>query len=200
MLLNSSTHYLKIFHFRMSSLKQSGLLIIIKPQLSSKVSMFCMIHGKWVSLVAKSEKSACNARDLGLILGLGRSPGEGNGRPTPVFLPGEFHGQRSLVCYSPRGRKELDTTEQLTLKLSKIWLGFPGGSVVKNLPANAGNAGSIPGSGRSPEEGNGPPTPVFLPRKCPGQRSLAGYGCKWVGHDLETKQQRILPYGLPRRR
>ena len=57
MLLNSSTHYLKIFHFRMSSLKQSGLLIIIKPQLSSKVSMFCMIHGKWVSLVAKIVKN-----------------------------------------------------------------------------------------------------------------------------------------------
>ena len=33
----------------------------------------------------------------------------------PVFLPGEFHGQRSLVGYSPWGCKELDTTEQLTL-------------------------------------------------------------------------------------
>ena len=32
---------------------------------------------------------------------------------------------------------------------------FPGGSVVKNLPANSGDAGSIPGSGRSPGEGNG---------------------------------------------
>ena len=31
--------------------------------------------------------------------------------PTPVFLPGEFHGQRSLVGYSPRGLKELDMTE-----------------------------------------------------------------------------------------
>ena len=30
--------------------------------------------------------------------------------PTPVFLPGVFHGQRSLVGYSPLGRKELDTT------------------------------------------------------------------------------------------
>ena len=30
---------------------------------------------------------------------------------TPVFLPGKFHGQRSLVGFSPRGRKELDTTE-----------------------------------------------------------------------------------------
>ena len=36
---------------------------------------------------------------------------------TPVFLPGKFHGQRSLVGYSPWGPKELDTTEQLTLSL-----------------------------------------------------------------------------------
>ena len=35
--------------------------------------------------------------------------------------------------------------------------GFPGGSVVKNLPANAGDVGWIPGWGRSPEEGNGNP-------------------------------------------
>ena len=32
-------------------------------------------------------------------------------QPTPVFLPGESHGQRSLLGYSPRGRKESDTTE-----------------------------------------------------------------------------------------
>ena len=32
-------------------------------------------------------------------------------QPTPVFLPGESHGQRSLVEYSPQSRKELDTTE-----------------------------------------------------------------------------------------
>ena len=37
-----------------------------------------------------------------------------------------------------------------------VW-GFPGGSVGKNLPANAGDAGSIPGSGRPPGEGNGHP-------------------------------------------
>ena len=34
------------------------------------------------------------------------------------ILPGEFHGQRSLAGYSPWGRKESDTTEQLTLSLS----------------------------------------------------------------------------------
>ena len=43
-----------------------------------------------------------NARDTGLILGsLGRSPGGGHGKSTPVFLPGEPHGQRSLAGYSP---------------------------------------------------------------------------------------------------
>ena len=56
--------------------------------------------------------SACSAGDPGLIPGLGRSPGEGNGN-SPVFLPGEFHGLRSLVGYSPWGHKESDTTERL---------------------------------------------------------------------------------------
>ena len=36
-------------------------------------------------------------------------------------------------------------------------MGFPGGSVVKKLPANAGDVGSVPGLGRSPREGNGNP-------------------------------------------
>ena len=36
-----------------------------------------------------------------------------------------------------------------------VWLGFPDGSMVKNLPTNAGDAGSIPQLGRSPGEGNG---------------------------------------------
>ena len=36
-------------------------------------------------------------------------------------------------------------------------MGFPGDSVLKNLPANAGDLGSIPVSGRSPGEGNGYP-------------------------------------------
>ena len=43
---------------------------------------------------------------------LGREdPLEKEWQPTPVFLPGNFHGQRSLVSYSPRGHKELDMTE-----------------------------------------------------------------------------------------
>ena len=55
------------------------------------------------------KESASNAGDLGSIPGLGRSPGEGK-RYTPVFWPGEFHG-----LYSPRGGKESDVTERLSL-------------------------------------------------------------------------------------
>ena len=40
-------------------------------------------------------------------------------------------------------------------------MGFPGGSVVKNLPANAGDVGLIPGLVRSPGEGNGNPLQYF---------------------------------------
>ena len=49
-----------------------------------------------------SKEFACNAGDLGSTPGLGRSPEE-DWQPTPVFLPGEFHGQRGLVGYSPWG-------------------------------------------------------------------------------------------------
>ena len=42
-------------------------------------------------------------------------PWRSEGLPTPVFLPGEFHGQRSLAAYSLQDHKESDTTEQLTL-------------------------------------------------------------------------------------
>ena len=64
--------------------------------------------------------SACNAGDMSSIPGSGRSPGEGNGNPFQLFLPGESHGQRSLVGYSPRGHKESDMTERLHSLL--LWL------------------------------------------------------------------------------
>ena len=54
-------------------------------------------------------------------------------QPTPVFLPGESHGQKTLAGHSPWGHKEWDTTERLLLSLSfkvvmeeeLIWLVFP---------------------------------------------------------------------------
>ena len=57
--------------------------------------------------------SAYNAGDQGSIPVSGRFPWRRKWQPTPVFLPGESHGRRSLVGYSPWGRKELDTTERL---------------------------------------------------------------------------------------
>ena len=43
--------------------------------------------------------------------------------PTPVLLPGKSHGRRSLVGCSPRGRKELDTTERLHFHFSLLCIG-----------------------------------------------------------------------------
>ena len=48
---------------------------------------------------------------------VGKIPWRRKWQPTPVFLPGKSHGGRSLVGYSPWGRKELDTTERLHLCL-----------------------------------------------------------------------------------
>ena len=53
--------------------------------------------------------------------------------------------------------------------------------MVKKLPASAGGMGSIPGSGRSAGEGNEwLPTPVFVPGKSHGQRSLVGVAKSWT--------------------
>ena len=75
-------------------------------------------------------------------------------------------------------------------------MGFPGGSVVKNLPANLGDMGSISGGLRCPGVGRKWFTPVFLPGKSHWQRDLAGYspwGGKRVRQDVATKQQPQLP-------
>ena len=60
------------------------------------------------------KESACNVGDLGSIPGLGRSPGGGHGNPLQYSCLENTRGQRSLVGYSPQGRKELNTTERLS--------------------------------------------------------------------------------------
>ena len=55
-----------------------------------------------------------------------------------------------------------------------MYLGFPGGSVVKNLPVSAGDLGSIPGSGRSPREGNGNPLQYSCPWELPWTEEPGG--------------------------
>ena len=58
--------------------------------------------------------SAEDTRDTGLVPGSGRPPWRRKWQPTPVFLPGKSHGQRSLAGYSPQGHKASDTAEQLS--------------------------------------------------------------------------------------
>ena len=81
-----------------------------------------------------------------------------------------------------RTTTEIKTTKQdlldfhLTSHLSNsLWVGFPHGSSVKNLPVNADDVGLIPGSGRSPGEGNGNPLHYSCLEKSHGQRRLVGY-------------------------
>ena len=77
-----------------------------------------------------------------------------------------------------------------TLFLLNRRTGFPGGLVVKNLSANTGDArdtGSMPGSGRSPGEGNGNPLQYSCLENPHGQRSLAGYG-PWSRKELDTAE------------
>ena len=57
--------------------------------------------------------TAYNAGDPGSFPGSGRSPGEGNGNPLQYSCLEKSHGWRSLVGYSPWGRKESDMTERL---------------------------------------------------------------------------------------
>ena len=93
--------------------------------LFSNVSRY-HLHGKWLLFSINVRKfktltrwrsgreSSCNEGDAGVILGQ-EDPLEDKMEPTPVFLPGKSHGQRSLACYSPWGCKESDTTARLTL-------------------------------------------------------------------------------------
>ena len=60
------------------------------------------------------------------------------------------------------------------------WMSFPGDSVVKNPPANAGDAVLIPGLGKSSGEENGNPLQVFLLGESHGQRSLVSYTVQGV--------------------
>ena len=60
-----------------------------------------------------SKESACNEGDWDLIPGPGIFPWRREWPPTPIFMPGEFHGHRSLAGSSPWGHKESDTTERL---------------------------------------------------------------------------------------
>ena len=110
-------------------------------------------------------------------------------QPTAVFLPRDFHRQSSLAGYSPWGRKDSDTTEQLTL-------GFPGGASGKEPSCQYKRRKRCrfdPWVGKIPWRRKWQPTPVFLPGESHGQRSLVGnspWGC-WVVHNWSDLAHKI---------
>ena len=68
-------------------------------------------------MVKNPPANAGDVRDTDFIPKSGRSPGERVWQPTPVVLPGETHGQRSLAVYGPEGLTELDMTQLRVAKL-----------------------------------------------------------------------------------
>ena len=151
-------------------------------------------------------KNIClQCRRAGFDPWVGKIPWRRKWQPTPVFLPGKSHGQRSLAGCSPWGRKESDTTEWLhfhfhfrenVTKRNKWTIFYP--SVMKynlcllhipwGFPDGASGKGSTsqhmrnkrhvfsPWVGTIPWRRKWQPTPLFLPGESHGQRSLAGYG------------------------
>ena len=144
------------------------------------------------------KESTCNEGDLGLIPGLGRSPGEEKGYP--LQYSGLENSMDCIVC----GFAELDTTEWLSLFTCALKHVLD--SVGKEATCKAGDTDSIPGVGKTPWRRNWQPTPVFLPGESRGQRSLADYlsialdKAEWLTINKKTISQPSLWLRLPSRK
>ena len=129
-----SGHY-GVYKFLLSILLQVQLYLhrityikglLYSSMTSSKASVLIFrrtfLYEVWVeakmgfSGSSASKEYMCNARDPGSIPGLERSPGEGIGYALQYSCLENFHGQRSLVGYSPWGHRESDRAEWLSTK------------------------------------------------------------------------------------
>ena len=82
-----------------------------------------MAHYAWILELPRccsGKESTCKCRRLHPWVG--KIPWNRKWQPTPVFLPGKFHGQRSLVSYSPWGCKELEMTERLSTSICTYFI------------------------------------------------------------------------------
>ena len=80
----------------------------------------------WEVLYASNKESSCQCKRRKrqeFSPWVRKIPWSRKWHPTPVFLPGKFHGQRSLVGYGPWGHKESDTSEQLSTQLEVLGVG-----------------------------------------------------------------------------
>ena len=130
-----------------------------------------------MALVVKNQPVHAGAiRGMSLIPGLGRSPGGGHGNPAQYSCP-EVHGKRSLVGYSQWGCKEPKTAERLSTHAhSDGYFEFTISWWLRQsrICLQCRRSGFNPWVRKVPWRREWWPTPVFLPGKVPGQRSLAG--------------------------
>ena len=102
------------------------------------------------------------------------------------WTPGIGDGQGGLACCGSWGCKESDTTDRLNWTCTSR--GFPGVSVVnESLAGDTGDKDLISGLGRFPWRRKWQHTPVFLPGKSHGWRSLVGYS-SWVRTESDTTE------------
>ena len=100
------------------------LHILYKTICSPCICLEIYIKGRGASLVTHTVKNLPAVQEI-WVQSLGQEDlWRRKWQLTPVFLSGEFHGQRSLEGYSPQGHKESDTTEKLKLSLSFIKSSF----------------------------------------------------------------------------
>ena len=88
----------------------SSLLLLFLAFLDSCNGLPRWLSGKELPAMQETQKTLVWSLDQ-------EDPLKQEWKPTSVFWPGKCHGQRSLVGYSPKGRKELDTPEQLSTAL-----------------------------------------------------------------------------------
>ena len=75
-----------------------------------------------VALMIKNLPNNAGPKRHGFNPWVGKIPWRRAWQPTPVFLSGESHGQRSLAGYSPLGCRESDTTERLNSNSKPLWM------------------------------------------------------------------------------
>ena len=109
-------------------------------QLTALKSKFIILPEARASLMAQTIKDCLQCRRPGFNPWVGKIPWKREPLPTPVLLPGEFHGQRKLVGYSPWGCKESDTTEWLTLSLREanvpVYTCYPS-VIINRIPSHS---------------------------------------------------------------
>ena len=139
-----------------------------------------------------SKESTCNAGDPGFVPGLGRYPGGENGNPLQYSCLENPMDRGSWWAAAHGIAKSWPQLSDFTFIDT---IGLPRWLSGKESACQSRRWGFNPWVRKILWKRNWQPTPVFLPGKCHGQRSLAGYGpwgLKRVGHDFATKQQNAL--------